>query len=167
MLIQKCLYTHRICSHTLALTLMHMRTLTHTLTHSLLCTRMPVECRLMSMAELTSALNPEAGQTWLLANHPKRNVRTERNSQEHEMGSEGKVGSCQSSALSLCPFATQPEGSKPGSALCTRKLHLLSGNLVHLRKGWGFVALAGRSGGPGARRTHMNNRNSSLNCLKQ
>ena len=88
-----------------------------------------------------------------MADHPKRNVRSERNSQEHEMGSEGKMGRCQSSTLSLCPFATQPEGSKPGSALCTRKLHLLSGNLVHLRKGWSFIAIAGRSGDLGVRRT--------------
>lgn len=113
------------------------------------------------------ALNPEVGQIWLMADHPERNVRTERNSQEQEMGSEGKVGSCQTSALSLCPFATQPEGSKPGSALCTRKFHLLSENLVHGRKGWSFVTIAERFGDPGVRRARMNNRNSSLNCLKQ
>lgn len=164
MLIQKRLHAH-VCSPSLMLTHIHTRTLTHTFTP--LHKNASRTHRLRSVAELISALNPKVGQTWLMADHPKRNVSTERNSQEHAMGSEGKVGSCQISALSLCPFATQPEGSKPGSVVCTRKLHLLSGNLVHLRERWSFVAVAGRSGDPGARRTHMSNRNSRLNCLKQ
>lgn len=92
----------------------------------------------MRISELKSdlLLELEVGQTCLMANHSKRNVGTDSNIQEQEMGSERKMGNCQSEALSLCPFSAQPEGSKPGSVPCTRKLHLLSGNLIHLRKGW-------------------------------
>lgn len=82
-------------------------------------------------------------------------------------GLRGEGGKPSSSALFLCPFATQPEGSKPGSALCTRKSHSLSGNLVYLREGWSFVGVAGRCRDLGARRVHMSNGNSSSDCLKQ
>lgn len=72
---------------------------------------------LMGISELQSnlLLELEVGQTWLVANHSKRNVRTETATVRSKRRAQRGREVVQSEVVSFCPFAAQPEGSKPGS----------------------------------------------------
>lgn len=133
-LIQKCLYTHCIHSHMHSLTyacahFIHTLTLFTPLPKN--TTRMHRRRGIQSWYQLGTLKWVRPGWWHIIPKGMSGLRGTVRST-----NSERKVGNCQSSPSSLCPFATQPEGGMPGSALCTRKLHLLSGNRVHLRKGW-------------------------------
>lgn len=131
-------YTHT-CAHIRRCALTRLRLGTHSRTHTLtlLLKNASRRYRCMRISELLPDLlwELEVAQTWLMATHSKRNVRTERNDPQARDGLREEGGKLLKLAFLPCRFAAQPGGSKPGSVLCTRKC-VLSGNLNHLRRGW-------------------------------